>query len=345
MKIVALDVHTKRTQMTVALETGEIVTERIVETKEDVLRRELGNIPGPKRVVLENSGWAARIADALREVAEEVVVCDPTRNALIANAEDSDDRRDAERLTVLARNNSLHAIYVPAEPYRTLRSLVNYESRLTDMSIGLMLRVKGFCRRHGVQYQGKAIYWRKGKEAAIAQFPEGGARFQIASLYRLLDGARQERLALRRELSKLSRQIPVIERLQTVPGVGPVVARTLAAWIVEPERFKSRSALSAYAGLGLKRNVSNWKPGREHASVRGQRAVKHVLFLAARATIRWGNNAFALRYQARRSAGWEDRKAIRDIARKILFAACQVWKTKQEYDDGRITVPTATVAP
>jgi hypothetical protein len=68
-----------------------------------------------------------------------------------------------------------------------------------------------------------------------------------------------------------------------------------------------------------------------------------VLFLAARAAIR-GDNAFARRYQARRAAGWDDRKAIRDIARKLLFTACQVWKTKQEYDDGRINIPQASAA-
>lgn len=344
MKTVALDVHRKRTQLTVALETGEIVTERIVDSTPDVLRRELANIPGPKRVVLENSGWAGIIHDAVKEVAEEVVVCDPTRNALIAQADDSDDRRDAQRLTLLDRTKALHAIYIPAEPFRTLRSLVNYESCLTNMLIAIMLRLKAFCRKHGIAYQGHSIYRLKGRESVIAQFPAGSARFQITSLFRLLDGVRRERLTLRSELRRLSRTIPAIKRLQTVPGIGPVAGRVLAAWIADPTRFKSRSALSAYAGLGLKRNISNWRPGKAHASRRGQRELKRVLFLAARAVIHWGNNALAQRYQARRAAGWEDRKAIRDLARKILFAACQVWKTKQEYDNGRINVPSTPVA-
>jgi transposase len=293
--------------------------------------------------VLENGGWAGIIHDAVKDVAEEVLVCDPTRNALIAQADDSDDRCDAKRLTLLARTNALHAIYIPAEPFRTLRSLVNYESCQTNMLIALMLRLKAFCRKHGVPYQGKSIYRHKGRETVIARFPTGGARFQITSLFRLLNGIRQERLVLRRELRRLSRTIPAIKRLQTVPGIGPVVGRVLAAWIAEPTRFKSRSALAAYAGLGLKRDVSNWRPGKEHASRRGQREIKRVLFLAARAVIRSGNNALAQRYQARRAAGWEDGKAIRDLARKILFASCQVWKTKQEYDNGRINVPCPVV--
>lgn len=345
MITVALDVHRKRTQLTVALETGQIVTERIVETTADVLRREIANIRGPKRVILENSGWAARIHDAVKDVAEEVIVCDPTRNALIAQADDSDDERDAERLGILSRAGALHAIYVPPEPYRTLRSLVQHETCQTRTIMGLMLRIKAFCRRHGVAYHGKGIYRVKGRDVAIAQFPEEG-RFQIESLFRLLDGARSERIAVRQELRRYSLRIPAIQRLQSIPGIGPVVARTLVAWIADPPRFRSRSALAAYAGLGLKQDISNWHPvHRAHASRRGQRDVKRVLFVAARVAIRAGTNGFSRRYQARIASGWEDRKAIRDIARKILFAAVQVWMTQQEYDDGRISAVVATPAP
>ncbi len=343
MKTIALDVHRKKSQLAVTLETGEIVAERIVSSSTEVLCKEIASIPGPKRVVLENSGWAGRIADALRKVADEVIVCDPTRNALIAQADNSDDEQDARRLAELSRAGSLHSVYVPPEPFRTLRSMVQHETHITRAATGMMLRLKAFCRMHGVDYQGKSLYRRKGREVILACFPQE-ARFQMTSLYRLLDGLRTERSLLRSELRRYSRQIPVVQRLQTIPGIGPVIARTLVAWIADPSRFKSLSALSAYAGLGLKTDISNWQAVRRaHASRRGQRALKRVLFLAARAALRSKENAFARRYAARRAAGWEDRKAIRDIARKILFTACHLWKNGQEYDDGRLT-PIAVAA-
>ena len=339
MKTVALDMHRERTQLTVALETGEIVTERIVATKAESLRQEVARIPGPKQVILENAGWAAHMYDALKDVAEEVIVCDPTRNKLISKADDSNDERDAERLGILSRAGALRAIYVPPEPYRTLRALINHESYLTKATTGNMLRLKAFCRMHGVAYQGKGIYQKKGRAAVLAQFSEN-SRFQIESLYRLLDGTRDERHVLRTELRKRSLLIPPIKRMQTVPGIGPITARTLAAYIADPTRFKSPSALAAYAGLGLSQDISNWHPVRRtHASKRGQRAVKRVLFLAARAAVGWGKSRLAERYKARIASGWEDRKAIRDTARKILLTACGVWTSRQEYDDGRITVP------
>lgn len=344
MKSVCLDVHKEKTQFTVALETGEIVTEQVVETKRDVLRREVAQVPGPKRVVLENSGWAGWILDAVKDVADEVIVCDPTRNKLISQADDSDDERDAKRLGLLSRAGALHPVYIPSEPYRTLRSLVQHEWKLTQEITRNKLRLKAFCRRNGVAYRGRKIYRKEGSEGVIEQFPEG-SRFQFGSLFRMLDGARVERVLVRRELRRYALGLPVIARLQSVPGIGPVIARTLVAWIADPGRFKSLNALSAYSGLGLKQDISNWRAvHRAHASKRGQRTVKAVLFLAARAAIRAGHNGFAERYKARIASGWEDRKAIRDIARKILFCACHVWTSKQEYDDGRINTFAGTTA-
>jgi len=340
MNTVSLDVHTERTQLCVSSPDGVVLLEKIVPTTREALRRELGAIPGPKKVVFENGHLAGMIVDAAAGVAEEIIACDPTRNKLIASAEDSNDRNDARRMGLLARTGSIHPVYVPAEPYRTIRSLVCLETQLTRQTVEFMLRIKAFCRRHGVRYRGMSIYLNRERSKVLEKLPTQAARVQITSLYRLMDAIRQERIEIRRELRRLTAHLPVVQRLQSVPGVGPVVSRVMVAWIVDPGRFKSRNALSAYCGLGLKQNTSNWKATTHaHASKRGQREIKRVLFLASRATLRWKNNGFARRYQARIAAGWEDRKAIRDIARSLVFSICHVWRTGEEYDDARINVP------
>ena len=78
MNTVSLDVHTERTQMCVSSPDGVVLLEKIVPTTREELRRELGSIPGPKRVVFENGHLAALIIDAASGVAEEIIACDPT---------------------------------------------------------------------------------------------------------------------------------------------------------------------------------------------------------------------------------------------------------------------------
>lgn len=109
------------------------------------------------------------------------MACDPTRNALIAKAEDSNDERDARRLGLLARTGSLQHVYVPAEPFRTIRSLSCYESQLTRQLIQGMQRIKAHYRRYGVQYVGRALYSKASRGIYVDRLPTAATKFQVES--------------------------------------------------------------------------------------------------------------------------------------------------------------------
>jgi transposase len=340
MITIALDVHTGKTQMVVANALGDIVQEKIIRTTRADLRREVGAIQGVKEVIFENGSQSALVYDALQDVADVVVSCDPTQNALIAKAEDSCDLRDAQRLITLRRAGALKPVYVPAEPHRSLRSLVSYELKLTVLTTEYKNRIKALCRSQGVSCRGQNVYSVDRRSEILEKVTTPAARIHLRSPYRLLDSASDELLAIRREMRALTKSVSVIKRLRSIPGIGPVTSRVLYAWIVDPTRFRDRSALNAYAGLGLRQDISNWSANtRAHASRRGQRQIKRVLYLAARTAVWRGGNAFARRYKARCDGGWQDRKAIRDVARTMLFVARTLWIHGGEYDDDRVSVP------
>ena len=341
MKIVSLDVHSEASQLVAVTEDGEVILEMKVATDVALLRQIIDGIPGRKRVVFEEGPLSGRLTDALRDVADDVISCDPAQNALIARAEDSNDERDARRLALLARTNALRPVFVPPEPYRTLRSLIVHDRNLQKGVTRAKNRIKALCRRVGIRYHGKGVYSAGNRPDVLAQISEPGLRWQMNSLYRELDLLRRERDGVRRTVKGIARQLKVIDRLQSVPGAGPITARTFVAWVVDPGRFRNRKALSSYAGLGLGQGWTNWKPtGHAKASKRGQRELKRVLFLAAKAALN-GNNALARRYQARRDAGWEHSKAIRDTARTLLYTLAKMWRTGKDYDDNRVSVPSS----
>ena len=339
MKIVSLDVHKDASQLYAVTEKGEVILEMKVPTEPQTLRTIIGGIPGPKRVVFEEGPLSGMLSDALTGVADEIVSCDPTLNALIARNENSNDKRDARSLATLARMEKLHPVFVPPEPYRTLRSLLVYDERVQRSITTTKNRIKALCRRCGIRYSGADVYRLANRDGVLAQITEPGLRWQMQSLCRQLDLLRRERIGAHRTKGKLSRKLPIVRLLDTAPGVGPMTAQTVAAWIVAPGRFKSRSAISSYAGLGLGQGWTNWKPvGRARASKRGQRQLKRMLFVAAAAALK-GKNALARRYEARIRAGWEHSKAIRDIARTLLWTLCGMWKNRKEYDDERVIIP------
>lgn len=340
-KTVLMDVHSNGCAVVACSARGEVLLELRVPTEREEMRRVIGAIQGPKRVVFENGPLAGTIKDWLADIADEIVVADPTMNPLIARAESASDELDAHRLGTIDRAGGIHPVYVPGEPYRTLRSLLRHDHYMSDQVAAVKNRIKALLRRHAIPCTGPGVYRRAGRRDLAARLPDVHWRWQLGSLWRNLDWLRQERIAAHRELRRVCKGMPVIARLKTIPGVGSLVAPNLVAWIVDPDRFYSRRGLSSYGGLGLGQNITGWKTtGRARASRRGQRELKRVEFIAARSAIN-GRNALARRYQVRIACGWEHRKAIRDIARCILGIAARILRTGEEYDDGKVNVPPA----
>lgn len=339
VKIVSLDVHTEASQLLAVNEDGEIVLEMKLATEAELLRTVIGGIPGPKRVVFEEGPLSGMLMDALADVADEVISCDPTQNPTIARDENSNDERDTAHLATLAHLGQVHPVYVPPEPYRTWRSLLIHDRRLERWTTSTKNAIKALCRRQGIRYRGQGIYEPEGRIRVVGEMKGGLLRWQVQSLYRQLDLFERERERVQGRLRREMRSRSLVARLCTVPGVGFLTAATLWAWIVDPGRFKSRNALSAYAGLGLGQGATAWKPiGRAKASKRGQRQLKRILILAANTASR-SHSALGRRYQVHRDLGWEHSKAIRDLARTLLRTLCALWKMHQEYDDEQVTVP------
>lgn len=219
MKTVSLDVHSETSQLVAVSEDGEILLEMKVSTQAEELRRIIEGIPGPKRVVLEQGPMSGMIHDALADVADEIISCDPTQNALIARSEKKNDELDARQLAKLARLGALCKVYVPPEPYRTLRSLLVHDYHLMQKMTGGKNRIKGMCRRHGIRCHGVSVYREANREDAQRQLPNAALRWQMESLYRELDMLSTERRGAHRMLGDVCRDIPEVELLASIPGV------------------------------------------------------------------------------------------------------------------------------
>jgi transposase len=338
MTIVSLDVHTDASQLVAMSEDGRILLEMKVATKAEELRRIVKGIAGYKQVVFEEGPMSGMIYDALVDVADEIISCDPAHNAMIARSEKKTDESDARWLAKLAMLNALNNVYIPPEPYRTLRSLLMHDYQMMKKITGTKNRIKAMCRRNGIPARGVSVYRSANRPNVLAQLPNPFLRWQMSSLYRVYDMLRTERVGVHRLMRRICREMPEVQYLTSIPGVGHLIARTLVGWIVHPDRFATRSKLNSYAGLGLGQGWTNWQPiGAARASKRGQRVLKRVLFIAANAAIK-GDNALARRYRARIEVGWDSKKANRDIARKILHVSVGIIKHGVEYDDSLVKV-------
>jgi len=106
------------------------------------------------------------------------------------------------------------------------------------------------------------------------------------------------------------------EILQSAPGVGPVLAATLASEMPELGAIDSRSA-AALVGVAPfdRQSGRSRRPGRCRA---GRSQVRKVLYMAALAAIRKGKNRFSKAYDSLVARGKLAKVAINAVMRKMI---------------------------
>lgn len=129
------------------------------------------------------------------------------------------------------------------------------------------------------------------------------------------------------------------ELLQSIPGIGPGVARTLRFELPELGRL-SREQIGALAGLApVNRDSGRWSGKR---SITGGRAVvRTAVYMATHAARRWNPalRAFADRLAA---AGKAPKVVLIAVARKLLVIANAVLRDRKPWQD--VTENVAVVA-
>jgi hypothetical protein len=83
IKYIGMDVHKEAIVIAVVNGSGKLVMETIVETKASSILQFLHGLRGELHVTWEEGTWAAWLYDVLQPQVQEVVVCNPRRNALL----------------------------------------------------------------------------------------------------------------------------------------------------------------------------------------------------------------------------------------------------------------------
>jgi transposase len=123
--------------------------------------------------------------------------------------------------------------------------------------------------------------------------------------------------------------------LQTIPGVGPVIASGYLALIETPHRFSHKNKLWKYAGYGNQRQESSDKVYVDKPSKTGNRPLKWLVgehFMAA-VKRKEPDNRFHRQYTALVARGLSEACAERHVRRTLLSVVRAVWRKGEEYRD------------
>ena len=83
IKYIGMDVHKEAMVIAVLNGSGKLVMETILETKASSILQFLHGLRGELHVTWEERTWASWLYDLLQPQVQQVLVCNPLRNALL----------------------------------------------------------------------------------------------------------------------------------------------------------------------------------------------------------------------------------------------------------------------
>ena len=249
-----------------------------------------------------------------------VLVAAPSRIPRPVTRGNKTDRLDCRKLADYAARGMLVPVSVPTEEEEMLRSLQRRRHDLTDRIRSTKQHVKSLLLEFHVEEPHGLGMWSKASVEALKHLPLGVClRDTLDSYLRDLAYLEAERYAVDQSIAKSTPQ-GVSDRaniLQSIPGVGAVLAMTFTCEIFRPERFSDGEHLSSYVGLAPVVSQSGASVARGSLVRTGQQRLRSLLVECA-----WMHKGRDTRaeqlYRRILSRTGNAQKAIVAVARRLL---------------------------
>lgn len=291
-------------------------------------------------VVMEACGSAQFWARRIDQLGHRVVLL-PPHHVRPYVRRNKTDRTDVKGLLEAFRNDEIKPVPIKTPAHQAMTALHRLRSGWVVERTARLNALRGLLRELG-------IFIPVGSRKVIPEvwLHLGDADSNIPDVVRpVLAEACAEvrdieyRITLaERQLEQLAKQLPVVQRLLTIPGIGLITATALVAFIVDVHRFPSGRHFASYLGL----TPREWSSGNRRRlgaiSKRGDVYLRALLVHGARAVLarakqsKTGAHRDHLREWAinlEKTRGHN--KASVALANKLARLAWAIWRNESTY--------------
>ena len=270
-----------------------------------------------ERVAVESTYNWYWFVDGLRAQGRDVRLANPAKMDQYAGLKVADDASDAGWIAEQMRLGILPESYVYPPAVRSIRDALRRRMLIVRQRTQSLLSLEGLFARYALDCP--AVAELKGWTAQeVAALPvDGFTRLQVESLLELV--RKQDGLARWVEGAVLQAVKPKAEyqRIQQVPGIGPVLGMVVVLESGEFGRFGSAGNYASYCRTVKSERWSNGKKKGENNRKNGNRYWAWAFAEAA---------VFAVRFYPRIAAWYERKKRRRNVPVAMKALACKLAK-------------------
>src|ERR1700688_4901963 len=331
MYYIGLDVHKKTISYCVKDAAGHVHREGKIGSTRRELNAWVETLPQPRTIAMEATIFTGWIYDHLLPHAEKVKVAHPLMLRAIAAAKKKNDTIDAGKIADCLRCDFLPECHMVSTEIRDRRRILRYRHLLVRQMVQMKNRMSGLLMETGVSHEKKRLHTKRYFEEVVWNHPEVSAH--IRPLLRVSREAilqcRKTEYALRKSLQRDPLLEERLQRLKTVPGVGPITALSWALEIGDVARLRSVKQAISYCGLCGAEKSSADKVMRTPLSKQRNKHIQRVLVEAAKLAPRQDHD-LALVYETEKQKGNANRATLA-VARKMVAYLLAVDREERDF--------------
>ena len=270
------------------------------------------------RAVIEATTNAWHIYDILATHTGRVLVANPHKTKLIAEARIKSDKLDAMALARLLAARFICEVWVPAIDVRQCRALAAHHTSLTRQLNRVKNRVHSLLARHDLKCPERSPFSTAGRAWLQTLTLAATETLELRQLLAQLDLRRTQQAETERFIAQLAAQDLRVPRLMQVTGIGCFTAFAVLAIIGDIHRFSSAKRLTGYAGLVPSLNQTGSHAYSGHITKAGSPELRWLMVEAARSAVRFDPHWQRV-YERLKSRRGSNIAAVA-VARKLLVA-------------------------
>ncbi len=331
MYYIGLDVHKRTISYCVKDGSGAIHAQGTIPATRFDLDRWMKALPQPWSAAMEATMFTGWIYDHLKPHAAALKVAHPLMLRAIAAAKKKNDRIDASKICDCLRCDFLPECYLASTAIRERRRTLRYRNLLVRQMVQMKIKISSLLMEAGVSYNKQRLHKAGYFRELLASNSEIDAG--LGSLLRLCRETvvrlGKTESALVRSLERDSLLVERVERLMTIPAVGPITALTWALEVGEVQRFSSIKKAVSYCGLcGAEKSSGNTSQ-RTPLSKQRNKHLQTTLIEAAKMAPR-NSPELAMLYDQEKQKGNANRATLA-VARKLVAYLVAVDRRQKEF--------------
>jgi transposase len=337
---IGLDVSMKQTSICIVDEKGIITFEKDVDTDPQVIHDVIKATGLDIQLVgLESGSLSHWLVDNLGKLGlPTICVCSRKMAAILSITINKTDKNDARGIASALRGGHYRQVHHKSQHAVELSTLMGARRSLVNQRTNSMNTIRGLFKSYGIII-GIANKERfSSKVEMLLVKLTNDAQIGLKALLKAFIAVNEEVFKLDKIIIKIALEDPIVKRLTTMPGVGPITALTYKMEIDDPYRFKKSRSVGAYVGATPTQYSSGETSRQGKISKCGSSELRYLLAEGATSAIfrtkGWNKDkAWAFKIMKKHGFG----KARMALARKMAVKLHRMWIDEKDYQEIDIT--------